>query len=85
MFGCAALGAATWLIAPGFRGGRRADLIRHLLVANGVVSIAGAACTALFDRWVFSGAGLVSFLAWNALVPVCFGLVAVAPAKDYAG
>ena len=85
MFGYAALGAATWLVSPGFRGSRRANLVRYLLVANGVVSIAGAACTALFDRWVFSGAGLVSFMAWNTLIPVCYGLIATAPARDFLG
>lgn len=77
MFGYAAMGVATWLLAPSFGGSRRADIIRHLLIANGVVSIVGAACTALFDRWVFSAAGLVSFGAWNALIAVCFLLVAM--------
>jgi len=83
MFGYAALGAATWLVAPMFRGGRRMDAIRYLLVANGVVSIAGAACTALFDRWVFSISGLASFMAWNALIPVCFGLIAIGPDRAF--
>lgn len=43
------------------------------------------ACTALFDRWVFSGAWLVSFMDWNTLIPVCYGLIATAPARDFAG
>jgi hypothetical protein len=77
MFGYAAMGVATWLLAPAFGGSRRADLVRYLLVANGLVSIIGAICTALFDRWVFSVAGLVSFAGWNLLVAVCFLLIAV--------
>ena len=77
MFGYAAMGVATWLVAPAFRGSRRADVIRYLLIANGVLSIVGAACTALFDRWVFSAAGLVSFAGWNLLIAVCFLLVAM--------
>ncbi len=77
MFGYAALGAANWLVAPLFGGGRRGNAIRCLLVANGLASIAGAVCTALFDRWVFSPTGLASFMAWNALTPVCFGLIAL--------
>ena len=79
MFGYAALGVATWLVAPAFRGSRRADAIRYLLVANGVVSIVGAACTAMFDRWVFSTAGMVSFAVWNALIPACYLLIAMTP------
>lgn len=48
-----------------------------LLIANGILGIIGAACTALFDRWVFSTAGLLSFAAWNLLVAVCFLLIAI--------
>jgi len=77
MFGYAAMGAATWLVATAFRGSRRADAIRYLLVANGVLSIVGAACTAMYDRWVFSTAGMVSFAVWNALIPACYLLIAM--------
>jgi hypothetical protein len=79
MFGYAAMGAATWLVATAFRGSRRADAIRYLLVANGVLSIVGAACTAMYDRWVFSTAGMVSFAVWNALIPACYLLIAMTP------
>jgi hypothetical protein len=77
MFGYAAMGVATWLLAPMFQGSRASDVIRYLLVANGVLSIVGAACTALYDRWVFSAAGLASFAGWNLLVAVCFLLIAI--------
>ena len=77
MFGYAAMGVATWLLAAAFRGSRRANVIRYLLIANGVLSIIGAACTALFDRWVFSAAGLLSFAGWNLLVAACFLLIAM--------
>lgn len=77
MFGYAAMGAATWLVAPGFSGSRRAGAIRYLLIGNGVLSIVGAACTAIFDRWVFSTAGLISFAVWNLLIAVCYLLIAV--------
>lgn len=79
MFGYAALGAATWLQAALFRGGRRSGIIRYLLIANGVFSIVGAACTAFYDRWVFSSAGLASFAIWNLLIAGCFLLIAVTP------
>ena len=84
MFGYAAMGAATWLVAAGFRGNRRADGIRYLLIGNGLISIVGAACTALFDRWVFSTAGFISFAAWNVLIPVCFTLIAISPHGGFA-
>ncbi len=83
MFGYAALGVATWLVSGGFGGSLRGLLIRTLLVANGVGSIIGAGCTALYDRWVFSAAGLVSFAAWNLLIVVCFVLIAVTPGGGY--
>ena len=73
----AVLLVAAWLVATAFRGSRRADAIRYLLVANGVLSIVGAACTAIFDRCVFSTAGMVSFAVWNALIPACYLLIAI--------
>lgn len=81
MFGYAAMGVATWLVAPAFGRTTRGVTIRFLLIANGVVSIIGAASTALFDRWVFSSAGFVSFAGWNVLVIVCFGLIALSPVE----
>lgn len=77
MFGYAAMGVATWLVSTAFRGSRRADAIRYLLVANGALSIVGAACTAIFDRWVFSTSGMLSFGVWNALIPACYLLIAM--------
>jgi hypothetical protein len=74
MFGYAALGVATWLVAPLFGSGTSA--VRRLLELNGIVSVLGAACTALVDGFVFTAAGLASFVAWNALVAACFGLIA---------
>ena len=79
MFGYAALGVAMWLVAPLFEGTRRLDWIRWLLIANAVMSIAGAVFTALIDEWVFSTSGLVSFFAWNVVVIVSFALIAFGP------
>lgn len=84
MFGYAAMGVATWLVAPGFGGSRRALAIRWMLIGNGVLSIIGAMCTAAFDRWVFSPSGLVSFAGWNILVVVCFLFIALTPGGGYA-
>jgi hypothetical protein len=84
MFGYAAMGAATWLMAAGFGGSRRADAIRRLLIGNGLLSLIGAACTALFDRWVFSAAGMVSFAVWNLLIAVCYTLIAISPRGGFA-
>jgi len=77
MFGYAAMGVATWLVAPLFGGSARVTLVRVLLMGNAAVSIAGAACTAAFDRWVFSAAGFASFAGWNVLVIVCFAVIAL--------
>jgi hypothetical protein len=79
MFGYAAMGVATWLLAPAFGGSRRADGIRALLIANAVLSVMGAVAVALFEGWVFSRFGFVSFAGWNALVVVCFVLIATTP------
>jgi hypothetical protein len=77
MFGYAAMGIATWLAARGFGGSTRSTIVRYLLVANGILSVAGAACISLVDAWVFSRAGLLSFAAWNVLIICCYLLIAI--------
>lgn len=77
MFGYAAMGIATALIAPLFGGSRRGSVVRRLLYLNGLVSVVGAACTGRYESWVFSASGLTSFAAWNVVVICCFGLIAI--------
>jgi hypothetical protein len=77
MFGYGALGVAMWLVADGFGGSRRGTSVRWLLRADAITSVAGAVFTALADRWVFSRSGFASFAVWNALILVCFGLIAL--------
>jgi hypothetical protein len=68
MWGWGFLGVATWLVAPGFRGGRLERATRWAFVANGLVSIAGAVWTVLRPGWVMTGAGLIVFALWNLLL-----------------
>jgi hypothetical protein len=79
MFGYAALGVATVMISSAFGGSVRSTFIRALLAASGVLSVLGAMFTALIDRWVFSPAGFASFAGWNALVVICFLMIAASP------
>jgi hypothetical protein len=76
MFGYALLGAATWLVAPIFHAGPHGRKIAGLLVANGVVSVAGAVATGVDLTWVQSAPGLVCFSAWNALLIGTMGFIA---------
>ncbi|MGZ3406651.1 MAG: hypothetical protein ACXVAN_09445 [Polyangia bacterium] len=78
LFGYVALGAATWIVAPAFREARFGRAIRALLVANGVLSAAGAVVTAIDLTWVMSTAGLIAFAVWNALYIAVMLLVAAA-------
>jgi MFS family permease len=75
MFGYGFLGASTWCLAGLFQGRGRKKSIRLLLIANGVVSILGAAITAVDISWVMSVPGLISFVAWNLLVVVLMVVV----------
>jgi hypothetical protein len=74
MFGYAALGAATWLVAATFRHHR---WIHRLLIANGVVSLAGAVMTAIDRDWLMAAPGLISFVLWNVLLIGTLGWVAL--------
>ncbi len=67
MFGYGALGIATWFYAALFgRHGRR-RWIRHLLVANGLISVIGAVTCAGGMAWLQTVPGLIAYLAWNAV------------------
>ena len=77
MFGYGFLGGATILIAPVFRKGLRLTLIRYLLIANGVISILGAAATAFGTSWLMAWPGIVSVVVWNILILVIMVLVIV--------
>jgi hypothetical protein len=85
MFGYGALGLAMWLVSPLFSGSISLTWIRVLLVANAVMSVAGAAFVALYEGWVFSTGGLVSFFGWNVVVIVCFGMLAAQPGATVRG
>lgn len=77
MFGYGFLGVATILISPVFRKGLRMKLIRYLLIANGVISILGAAATAFGNSWLMEWPGIVSVIVWNILILVIMSLVII--------
>ncbi len=70
MWGYGLLGVATWAAAPLFYGSRIEKITSWLMVANGVISLAGGFISAWDLNWVFTAAGFVNYLAWNLLVTV---------------
>jgi hypothetical protein len=70
MWGYALLGLATWLLAAGFRTGMVEKVTGSLMVANGVLSIAGGFISAVDLAWVMSLPGLVNYIVWNVLMIV---------------
>ncbi|NMB83512.1 MAG: hypothetical protein GYA14_17020 [Ignavibacteria bacterium] len=77
MFGYGFLGVATILIAPVFRKGLRMKIVRYLLIANGIISILGAAATTLGTMWLMEWPGIVSVVIWNLLILAIMILVIV--------
>jgi hypothetical protein len=65
-WGYGALGIATWLLAGYYRG--KNNLIRSLLITNGIVSIGAVGVTIINIKWVMMPIGLISYLLWNALM-----------------
>jgi hypothetical protein len=68
MWGYALLGVATWLAAPALGSAPLERVAAGLMVANGVMSLTGAAITAIRLDWVMTNAGIASYLAWNVLM-----------------
>ena len=75
MWGYAFLGVATWLAAPVFNRSRLERATAVLMIANGIMSIAGALVTAISLGWVLTLPGIVSYAVWNILVFVLSILV----------
>lgn len=44
------------------------NFVSLLLIANGIVSIAAAACTIADVNWVMTIAGLIAYFVWNVLM-----------------
>jgi hypothetical protein len=68
LFGYGIIGLGTWLAAPLLGRTGRDGIIRRLLVANGIGSMAAAIGYAISRDWVFEPLGLGGVLVWNALV-----------------
>ncbi len=68
MWGYALLGVATWFMSPVFHGRIIERATSALMVANGVISIAGGVATAWYPAWVLTSVGTLGYLSWNLLV-----------------
>jgi len=77
MFAYAILGISLWLVAPGFTGSRRANLIRYLIVFDAVASIGGAFAAATMPGGMLDSGALVAYYLWNSLVALIAVLVLI--------
>jgi hypothetical protein len=75
MFGYGFLGLSTWCISMVFWGSKRMNWIRYLLIANGLLSVAGAMFTTGGMSWFFETIGIISYVSWNILIVVTMGLI----------
>lgn len=66
IWGYGFLGVATWLMAGYYSGQSR--LIRALLIANGVVSVATVLFTIIDMNWLMTPIGLGAYFMWNVLM-----------------
>lgn len=73
MWGYALLGIATLLMAGYYE--TKSNLIKWLLIANGIVSIFSAVWTIIDVRWVMTMAGLIAYFTWNLLMIVVMILI----------
>ncbi len=73
MWGYGFLGIATWLTAGCYE--NRNNLIRILMIANGILSLGTAISTIINIRWVMTTAGIIAYFLWNVLM--IFMMVAI--------
>ncbi|MGM0530366.1 MAG: hypothetical protein ACQER7_03330 [Bacteroidota bacterium] len=75
MFGYGFLGLSTWCISMVFWGSKKMDWIRYLLIAYGVISIAGAVITISGVSWLLKTTGTISFAVRNLLLLITMALI----------
>ena len=73
MWGYGYLGVANWLMSSYYL--NRNDLIRVLLITNGVMSLAGVGLTIVDIQWVLTGVGLIAYTIWNLLMIIILMLI----------
>jgi len=73
IWGYGFLGVATWLNAGYYS--RTSNIIRTLLIANGVVSIATVVFTVIDTNWLLTPLGLGAYIIWNVLMIVLMILI----------
>jgi len=73
LWGYGFLGIATWLTAGYYE--NRNNLIRILMIANGILSLVSAVWTIFNMSWVMTTVGLVGYFFWNVLM--MFMMVAI--------
>ncbi len=80
MWGYAVLGIATWLMAGFYK--NRKNIIRLLLIVNGIVSLLSAAGTIIDVKWLLTTFGLIAYFAWNMLMITIMSLVFIESKKQ---
>lgn len=73
IWGYGFLGVATWLTAGYYSG--TSNIIRTLLIANGVVSIATVVFTVVDTNWLLTPLGLGAYFIWNTLMIILMILI----------
>ncbi len=75
MYGYGILGVATAFAAPLFSRRGRQGAIRLFMIANCVVSVAGAVLVPIIPGWVLTLPGMIAGAAWNGLVAAAMVVV----------
>lgn len=81
MWGYGFLGIATWLTADYYR--YTNNVVRLLLISNGIVSIASAVWTIIDVSWVMTNAGLIAYFIWNMLMILLMIMIYIHARKNH--
>lgn len=73
IWGYGFLGIANWLMS-GYYAGKN-NLIRFLLIANGVVSTTTVVLTIISVKWLLTSFGLSAYFVWNVLMIALMALI----------
>jgi hypothetical protein len=82
MFAYAILGIGYWLASVAFQGKSILNIIKYLMIFNGVASVLGILIPVIDPKLLLESGSFIGYLLWNLLIVLIMTLVIIAFWKE---
>ncbi|MCK5342404.1 MAG: hypothetical protein KAR20_03320, partial [Candidatus Heimdallarchaeota archaeon] len=78
MFAYAILGIAYWLVSVAFQGKSMLNIIKYLMIFNGVASVLGVLIPVIDPKLLLESESIFGYALWNLLIVLIMTLIIIA-------